>query len=209
MTWQNICNLNEINATENLVLLYGRSYDGHANKTAPECRALLRMLLSRFLNLPPEHIVIQKTKSGKPFVENKGLFFNVSHSDSSYLIAVSRMGRIGVDIECLTGNEDLVSMADYAFSEHEKRVCFETDDRIMNFTKIWTLKEALLKATGSGLADNLAQQDVFEKLYRYKLDSISFLCPENETASVVFRRGTGITAEPRYFCLEQAIPAGL
>ncbi|MCX6265966.1 MAG: 4'-phosphopantetheinyl transferase superfamily protein [Bacteroidetes bacterium] len=220
MNWLTVNDLKSITTTGNLFLVYGRSLPGNSERlskyldenerckyeknrsTTPlECRAVLRMLLSRFLNSPPETIRIPETKTGKPYVEGKGLFFNVSHCESSYLVAISKVGRVGVDMECLSGNEDIVSLADYAFSENEKHVCFNTGDRAINFTKIWTLKEALLKASGTGLMNNLSQLNVFEKLQQYGLNFNTFSCPGSETASVVYRGVPGFMDEPRYFHL--------
>ena len=221
MNWLIVNDLKSINTTGNLVLAYGRSHPGNAERltryldesekckyekyrsTPPlECRAVLRFLLSGFLNSPPETIRIPETKKGKPYVEGKGLFFNVSHCESSYLLAISKVGRIGVDIECLSGNEDIVSLADYAFSAKEKQVCFDAGDKALNFTKIWTLKEALLKASGTGLINNLGQLNVFEKLQLYRLNFNTFSCANNETASLVYRIGPGFGDEPRFFQLD-------
>jgi phosphopantetheinyl transferase len=221
MNWLTVKDLKSITTTGNLFLVYGRSHPGNSEwltnylaesekhkykkyrSTTPfECRAVLRLLLSRFLNAPPETIRIQETKQGKPYIEHKGLFFNVSHCESSYLVAISKVGRIGCDMERLSGNEDIVSLADYAFSPDEKHACFDTGDIAVNFTKIWTLKEALLKASGTGLMNNLSHLNVFEKLQQYRLNFNTFSCPDNETASLVYRELPGFTVEPRYFNLD-------
>jgi phosphopantetheine--protein transferase-like protein len=221
MSWLTINDLKRVKTAGNLFLVYGRSnpdnsewlagyldesdkcrYNKFRSTTPLECRAVLRMLLSQFLNSPPEAIRIPATKTGKPYIQYNGLFFNVSHCESSYLVAISKVGRIGVDIEHLSGNDDIVSLADYAFSTDEKHACFSAGDATTNFAKIWTLKEALLKTSGTGLVNNLSQLNVFEKLYQYRLNFNTFTCPDNEMASVVYRGGRGFLDEPLYFHLD-------
>lgn len=224
MNWQTINDLNNIETTDDLIVVYGHcspeslgtlsnylsesekiKYKRYRNRTPPECRAVLRILLSKYLNSPPETIEILETKFGKPYIEHKGLFFNVSHTDSSFVIGIGKIGRIGIDIECLSVNEDVKSLTDFTFSEDEKRLYFDPDDEFLSFTKIWTLKEALLKAAGIGLVDRLNELNVHEKLQHYKLNFTTFTCPNNETGSVVY---SGMLCQKpgiRYLYLEQVI----
>jgi phosphopantetheinyl transferase len=75
----------------------------------------------------------------------------------------------------------------------------------LSFTKIWTLKEALLKAAGIGLVDRLNQVNVHEILMHYKLNFTSFACPHNETGSVVYSGMPCQKSGIRYFNLERLI----
>ena len=224
MKWEPLNNLNDIRITDRPVVVYGNSHPDHADFlltyldnnektkyvkyrdiTPLECRAVLRILLSRYLCSPAGSLLINTTKSGKPYIKNNAPFFNVSHSEFAYIIAISALGRVGIDMEGLTGREDIFSLADYSFSEGEKKVFFDKKNNPMGFLTIWTLKEALLKATGTGLINDLAQLNVFEKLHQYALESTAFVCPNNETASLVFRRSPCFLAEPRFFHLEHTI----
>lgn len=224
MNWQTVKDLNNIQITDNLIVVYGKchpenadmiannlnenekfKYKKYRNKTPLECRAVLRILLSKYLNTPPEKIAILETKSGKPYIEHNALFFNVSHTDSAFLIAISKMGRIGVDIELLSGNEDLNSLTDYVFSDDEKLMHFDPGDENRYFLKIWTLKEAFLKATGIGLVNDLKRVNTYTILQKYKLNFSSFVCPDNETASIVYRGTHYQAVKPGYFHIELVI----
>ncbi len=224
MNWQTVNDLNNIDTTDDLTVVYGHcrpeslgtlskylsesekiKYKKYRNRTPPESRAVLRILLSKYLNSPPETIEILETKFGKPYIEHKGIFFNVSHTDSSFVIGICKMGRIGIDIECLSANEDVNSLTDFTFSEDEKRLYFDPDDEYLSFAKIWTLKEALLKAAGIGLVDRLNQVNVHEKLQHYKLNFTTFTCPNNETGSVVYGGTPCQKSGIRYLNMERLI----
>ena len=204
MKWQKISNISKINFGSPLIIVYCKCqpemldwffsllnendllyYSKFRNKTALQCRAVLRMLLSEYFNTLPNKIEILTTSKGKPYIANNPLSFNVSHSDSAFVIALSRKGRVGVDIEQLSGSEDIETMSDYAFSDFEKECVFLSGNKEQEFTAIWTLKEALLKALGVGLITKLNQVNVYEKLKKYKLSQLTFKCPEGETGSVV------------------------
>lgn len=63
-------------------------------------RANLRLILSHVTGICAEEIPIRIGKNGRPTVgHDPALDFNLSHSGGSILIAVSRRGRVGVDIQ--------------------------------------------------------------------------------------------------------------
>ncbi len=213
MNWLKANNLSEIDFSAQTIIVYAKyqpectealtallneaerlHYSKFRYKAALQCRALLRLLLSQYLKVSPHDLYIRTTTKGKPFVANYPIFFNVSHTQSAYIIAISKIGRIGVDIEQLVGNEDIEAMADYAFSVYEKQKVFSSTSEPKEFEKIWTLKEALLKALGVGLVPNLHQLDANEKLKNYNLKNITFSCPEGETASIVATELTKLKA---------------
>jgi len=204
MKWLKANNLSEIDFSAHTIIVYAKyqpectealtallneaerlHYSKFRYKAALQCRAVLRLLLSEYLKVSPQDFDIRTTIKGKPFLANYPVFFNVSHTHSAYIIAISKLGRIGVDIEQLVGNEDIEAMADYAFSAYEKQKVFSSHSEPQVFEKIWTLKEALLKAIGLGLVPNLHQINVYEKLKNYNLNHLTFVCPEGETASIV------------------------
>ncbi len=154
------------------------------------CHITLRIMLGAYLETEPAKIVFMKNGFGKPLVKQSTLNFNISHTNSAFLLGFNPNGTIGVDLEHLSGSEDLASSAGYAFSPAETDYCGEeilTD----HFLKIWTLKEAYLKAEGVGLADNLKTVNVYGDINNViisnQLDQNTFRCPEGETASIVCR----------------------
>lgn len=79
---------------------------------------------------------------GKPISENK--FFNVSHSHG-YVVFVLDNAPIGIDIEQIKSfNQSLI---DFVSNDEEKK--YIHDDT--SFFEIWTNKEALVKALGTGI----------------------------------------------------------
>ncbi len=154
------------------------------------CHVTLRIMLASLLGLNPPAVEIKKNKFGRPFLVNSKLFFNLSHTDNSYLLGFSLTGKIGVDIDKLSGEEDLDELIEYAFSKEEADFC-KNGNSYYRFLEIWTLKEALLKAAGVGLVDDLKSINVSGKtnnqldLLRFQRESFS--CPTGETGSIVFR----------------------
>lgn len=91
---------------------------------------------------------------GKPFIPNSPLHFSISHTKNAFVLGFSIQQEIGVDMEINVPKKELDLLADYAFSPDERLVLGTSSDEC-TFLKIWTLKEAYLKATGIGLIDAL------------------------------------------------------
>ena len=164
---------------------FSRSKNFHQGNTRIACRAVLRYLLCKYANLNADSVIIRKNKNGKPYLHHSDVHFNVSHNDSSFLIAISSFGRVGVDIEIPDDRESEPELLDYAFSEHEKREL----ESGTPFLEIWTRKEALLKAVGVGLLNNLWQINTLSLIQKWGLHGFTFTCPNNEIASLVTRTG--------------------
>jgi phosphopantetheinyl transferase len=150
-------------------------------KTRINCRATLRLLIANLLKSHPKLIVFRENKFGKPFIEQKGIFFNVSHTNNAFLIVISKAGRIGVDIEVLNGHENMECIMEYAFSKNEKA---EASDQA-GFLETWTCKESLLKALGIGLVNRMHRIDTISMINKLGLNRLTFICPGFETASIV------------------------
>lgn len=127
-------------------------------------RGVLRTLLARYRQRPPEEIVLEETDHGRPFdpAETGGLDFNVSHSEDRLLIAFSCAGRIGVDIEWICPLPDMAELVEINFSPAEQDTwrSLPADQRERAFFDCWTRKEAFVKAIGQGLSHPLQSFDV-------------------------------------------------
>lgn len=120
-------------------------------------RAVLRILLGRYLATGPKEIRFQLNYNKKLLLQNisaKNLHFNVSHSGDWILIAVS-INPIGVDAEQINASFTYQNLLDFSFSLEEKNYIQSAANSHQSFYKLWTRKEALLKATGKGLIDDL------------------------------------------------------
>jgi 4'-phosphopantetheinyl transferase len=128
----------------------------------------LRRILSDYLNVAPESLAFVVGPFGKPSISGSrgtaGLEFNLSHSADLALIAVSRAGPVGVDIERLDSHVEHLDLAEQFFSPAERialrSLPSELRARTEGFFNAWTRKEAYLKATGHGITRGLHHFDV-------------------------------------------------
>lgn len=120
-------------------------------------RAVLKILLGRYLKAEPKEIRFQLDHNKKLLLQNilsENLYFNVSHSGDWILIAVST-NPIGVDAEQINTSFTYQNLLGFSFSLEEKNYIQAAAKPHQSFYKLWTRKEALLKATGKGLIDDL------------------------------------------------------
>jgi len=117
-------------------------------------RGSLRKILSEYIHIDSYSINFSYTEFAKPFLENSKIHFNLSHSGDWCCIAVSLIKDIGIDIEKVREMEDVSKIAEryFALNEFEHIKNFEGTDQINEFFRIWTLKEAFIKAVGEGLS---------------------------------------------------------
>lgn len=118
------------------------------------CRAVLRQILGAWLDCPPARVALGETAAARPFVANADLDFNVSHSGDLALIAVlPRAGSVGVDLEHIVPLPDLLDLAGTVFTPREfAELPRQGDGQLESFYRLWTCKEAYLKAIGTGLS---------------------------------------------------------
>jgi len=127
-------------------------------------RGALRSLLADYTGVPSRELVFGYEEKGRPFLADAalGTTFNVSHSGDLALIAVTREGTIGVDVERIDCDVELLAIGKRFFSatEHAQLAACTDADRPLAFFRCWTRKEAYLKARGTGLHTPLDQFDV-------------------------------------------------
>ena len=122
------------------------------------CRAALRTALCRALHCSNDELSFGTSRYGKPFAVVGGvpasIAFNVSHSGRHGLIALAPEGRIGVDVEERTVRRDIDGDIRLLFAPDERARLDIADGhrRLELFWSLWTMKEALVKALGTGLA---------------------------------------------------------
>jgi len=122
-------------------------------------RAYLRIILSRYLHISPQDIEFQYSDKGKPYLPNHPqLQFNLSHSQDLTLYALIKDRNIGIDLEYLRDFPSAGEIAQRFFSPQEAEYINNCPLAIQSlaFFQGWTSKEAILKATGQGIADGLA-----------------------------------------------------
>lgn len=119
-------------------------------------RGILRALLGRYLQTPPEQLQFCYGDHGKPALTSdlaNGLTFNISHSEELMLCAIARGCHVGIDLEYLRPVNNLEELTQRFFSpqEHAAIHALPEASRLRSFFQHWTCKEALLKASGDGL----------------------------------------------------------
>jgi 4'-phosphopantetheinyl transferase len=128
-------------------------------------RATLRQVLARRLKRRPEQVRITYLAAGKPALDERddcGLYFNVTHSQGSGLIALCTGQPVGIDIERVRPEFAVDAIARRFFSPREQADLLALDEaeRALGFFRCWTRKEAFIKATGAGLSFPLDEFDV-------------------------------------------------
>lgn len=131
--------------------------------------AMLRRVLSSYENRRATEWQFVTGQYGKPELvaaqADSGLQFNLSHTPGKVACAVCRDVPIGVDVESLERNMNLLALAERYFSQQETEAlqALPTAQQKQRFIQYWTLKEAYIKAIGGGMS--------------IPLDSFSMLLP--------------------------------
>jgi 4'-phosphopantetheinyl transferase len=157
--------------------LGGPLHNALAGDTAPGGRVLpgvrqlrftrrfyLRLLLGAYLGVPGKGVEINRSNRGKPVldlsVHDSDLQFSMAKSEDRILIGISASHSLGVDLEpegrkaheALRLAERYFSLAEY---EQLKLVAPERVD--VAFLHAWAGKEAVVKASGLGIANQLCR----------------------------------------------------
>jgi 4'-phosphopantetheinyl transferase len=129
-------------------------------------RVFLRQLLAGYLHVGVADVVLGAGAEGKPEVIGASCrgwpYFNVSHSGSVSLIAVSERGEVGVDVELVRDDGTLrdVALAFFSATEVAAISRLPRHERRDAFFDCWVRKEAYLKGLGTGLRRATTDFDV-------------------------------------------------
>lgn len=126
--------------------------------------ALVRMILASYLaDTDAKALCIDRNEFGKPFLSTcPALSFNLSHTGSWMLLAVSRDIKLGVDIEQIKPRGLLQGLVCKCFSPTEQRYWMDLPPSLQEemFYAFWTRKEAFVKAVGRGIALGLSACEI-------------------------------------------------
>ena len=127
-------------------------------------RFYVRLLLGAYLGRPGKDIHVNRRIKGRPeldFSQSRGeLDFSVARSRGGYLIGISSGAAIGVDLEVATRRSGKpMALARRYFSEEETTALSEYsgDELQQAFMHTWACKEAIVKASGMGIANQLCR----------------------------------------------------
>ncbi len=126
------------------------------------CRAALRANLCQRLDCRNERLSFSALEHGKPVAEVDGqrvpIAFNLSHSGGHGLIAIAVNGPLGIDLEERKPGRNFEGIGKRVYGPAERRLLARADGprKAAFFYRLWTLKEALIKALGTGFRLNPA-----------------------------------------------------
>ncbi len=118
-------------------------------------RGTLRILLGKYLKTSPKTLSFEYGEYGKPeLVDNQNLKFNVSHSKDLIVIGVVKNSNIGIDVEYIKRDFDVMDIVDNYFSKKEIEDIHNIPNKLKTeaFFRGWTRKEAFIKANAKGLS---------------------------------------------------------
>ncbi|MDQ3101821.1 MAG: 4'-phosphopantetheinyl transferase superfamily protein [Bacteroidota bacterium] len=135
---------------------------------------LLRKLLSRYTGIDPIEIRTIRGKFGKPYLPDRSIEFNLSDTKDAVLIAFARH-EIGADLETMNRMVDHLKVAEHYFTPNEIDSIKSAGDHKRRFLELWTRKEAVLKASGVGIMDDLRVLEVHAELNHCTITNEDFI----------------------------------
>jgi 4'-phosphopantetheinyl transferase len=119
------------------------------------CRMVLKFLLAKQTGLDVNKIVLDNDSNKKPYLSSHpSVFFNVTHAGDYAIIAIAKEP-VGIDIEYINRKFEFSEIISYTLSNTEIDKLLNSDNKLHTFYTYWTRKEAIVKATGKGISDNL------------------------------------------------------
>jgi 4'-phosphopantetheinyl transferase len=130
---------------------------------------------------------LENNSRGKPFLVGESVIrFNVTHSEGLALIAFTTVGEVGIDVEAVDRAVDAMELASRYFTAGEVAMIAEggnPQEQANIFLRLWTRKEAVLKAAGYGIARGL---DTFDAL-NHPAGEVRLSTPQDENAETCWR----------------------
>lgn len=145
----------ELLSTEEL-LRFGKIKHAQARQSFLRSRVATRRILAQYQDRQPDQVDFHYDQNGKPSLTNnqQGVEFNLSHSGDQCLIAVTQGKPVGVDIERVTSGRSYQALAKRFYTPAENQLLVDSSDETL-FYRMWTLKEAHVKARGLKLMQGL------------------------------------------------------
>lgn len=115
--------------------------------------SVTRAVLAAYFGAEPAMLVFETEPGGKPRLRDGALAFNLSHSHDAIVLAVTERFTVGVDVEWMRRLDDRDGLVRRFFSIREQGdfAALPEAERDEAFFRLWTRKEAYIKALGDGL----------------------------------------------------------
>jgi len=157
-----------------LALSLRGALDGHAGAGSPAPftvgqlrfarRFYLRLLLGAYLDLPGKSIHINRSVRGKPVLDaaehRESLHFSMAKSEDRLLLGFATSCHVGVDLEPWgrrTRNALGLARRYFSVEESTALAALAPSERHAAFLRTWACKEAVVKASGEGIANQLCR----------------------------------------------------
>lgn len=138
---------------------FAREQDQHSFLASS---VMKKILCGYYLGCEPESVGFEVDKFNKPKIRNQeNIHFNTSHSGEWLVFAFSG-NPCGIDVERINRDFDYKSVLEMSFHPDEIDFIEKSIQPINQFFKIWTIKESILKAEGTGLMDNLNELNTLQ-----------------------------------------------
>lgn len=135
---------------------FNKDLPSYRQKSLIATRYLLKEALNFFFDINID-FSFDIAKHGKPYIKDRHVFFNISHSSNYIALALSNETECGIDIETVKDRVNLDNLAQRVLKPCEYQT-FKDKEKVSKecvlnyFYNIWTIKESLLKHSGIGLA---------------------------------------------------------
>ncbi|MGD9265604.1 MAG: 4'-phosphopantetheinyl transferase superfamily protein [Lysobacterales bacterium] len=130
-------------------------------------RFYLRLLLGAYMGIPGRDVRINRRLKGRPELDaaqsGGKLDFSVARSKDSYLVGISNGATIGVDLEIAdrrSGKPLALARRYFSAAETEALSALQGEELQRAFMHAWACKEAVVKASGLGIANQLCRFSV-------------------------------------------------
>ena len=128
-----------------------KEFEKYTNEIVRKERIISRYLKNKYIK---DYYI---DENGKPLSKDK--YFNISHSHGVVVLVIDTVP-VGVDVELIRKHDD--KLASFISSSEEKEYIIDDE----SFFKVWTNKEALTKAFGLGIREDV------KKIPALPIDSI-------------------------------------
>ena len=156
--------------------------------------SILRFILAKYSGCDAAALQFETNTYGKPFLANYNekykIHFNMTHSENRACYIISINKEVGIDIEYIKEKFDWSNIASSFFSSQEvlQVKSLPLVDQVQAFYSLWTRREALLKAYGTGLSsiDYLSEKEEFFSMFKEFLP-VSFNFDEYYQGALAFK----------------------
>ena len=134
-------------------------FSGSRRKNQLVSLALLYSELAIKTGESSENLKISRNTNGKPYLADFSQYeFNLSHCKDFIVMAIAQTDPIGIDIEKVDlsrRNLHRISERFFSSKENEALSKYKDEKHALMFYRLWTLKEAWVKANGEALIPNI------------------------------------------------------